>query len=334
MNTKMLVSVASLGVASFLMLSGFSGELTAEEIIAKSMEAGRAENTVEADLTYSVGINIKLPALKLDVATGTSGEIGFLMTQDALSFQADGNAVISATGENKEIASTAYGVIAENGTFPVYVKAINSDDWYTHVYAKRTTDLTKKIINTDYNFADYGMEFTLSDELAKVDGHDCYEITTVVDWDILSALYAEVYKIIDGHTESVQLPDPASMAAYARYLEGVQGTVVYYVDSTTFLPVSMYGSTDGTDWEGINQSINVLMGALGSLTAKEGEAAAPVEEANINLPVYFDLHANYDTDAQIVIPEDVQKKAVSNTAGQIYNKVVNQLKDVVSFLKK
>ena len=106
------------------------------------------------------------------------------------------------------------------------------------------------------DYADWGLTFELAPEAAEVDGKECYLLTAVIDKDALNTLINKSSELT-----GEDLSSDTDVATALAYLDGISLKLQYYIDTTTYLPVSMHMDLNDSDLTNLNA---VFAGALAS----------------------------------------------------------------------
>ena len=142
--------------------------------------------------------------------------------------------------------------------------------------------------------ADWGLTFELAPEAAEVDGKECYLLTAVIDKDSLNTLINKSSELT-----GEDLSSDTDVATALAYLDGISLKLQYYIDTTTYLPVSMHMDLNDSDLTNLNA---VFAGALAS-SDDSSTAEIVLNDASI------DVTCAYGDAVDITVPDEAIQAA-------------------------
>ena len=295
MKKNFLIGAIILGAASFSMLTGFDSALTAEDVLAKSQEAGFNMEQVSADAGINFDVNIAVPAADMTLGIKADGKETMGMTMNPLGLAADMDMAVSAMGQNLNMKANIYGVMEEGDQFAMYTK-VTMEGEEAPQWTKTTTDASQITAAMDqmkemkFDFSSLPFTFKLDPEPMNVNGKECYVLST-------SATFNEIYLLAEPFLG--QLPEGVTkeeLDSYSQLLSGLVFNLQMCVDTETFRPMSAHFDLEGSDLTTIAAMVSSLFGADENGNAYE-----------VNLSVNaaaIDITYDYETPVEIVLPAD------------------------------
>lgn len=213
----------------------------------------------------------------------------------------EGNVEMSFFGQNQTVDLEMYGLTNEDGAFDSYIytkdSATGEGQW------QHTTDSSidySQLINLSNSFnvsdyADWGLTFELAPEAAEVDGKECYLLTAVIDKDALNTLINKSSELT-----GEDLSSDTDVATALAYLDGISLKLQYYIDTTTYLPVSMHMDLNDSDLTNLNA---LLAGALASSSDDTSTAELVLNDLS------FDISCTYGDAVDITVPDEAIQAA-------------------------
>ena len=301
MKKKLVLGLAVLGTAS--MLCGFDNTQTANDVLQKTQDA--TKNVAGATMTMKMNLD---GALNVSDGSTTSthqakltGNFDLAANKDPYGMKMEGNVEMSFFGQNQTVDLEMYGLTNEDGAFDSYIytkdSATGEGQW------QHTTDSSidySQLINLSNSFnvsdyADWGLTFELAPEAAEVDGKECYLLTAVIDKDALNTLINKSSELT-----GEDLSSDTDVATALAYLDGISLKLQYYIDTTTYLPVSMHMDLNDSDLTNLNA---LLAGALASSSDDTSTAELVLNDLS------FDISCTYGDAVDITVPDEAIQAA-------------------------
>lgn len=315
MKKKLVLGLAVLGTAS--MLCGFDNAQTANDVLQKMQDASKdaAGVTMDMSMNMDAAINVSDGTTTSSIQAKATSDLAIAANMDPLAMKMEGNVALSTFGQNQTIDMKMYGVTNEDGAFDMYVYEKDStaeEGGWTH-----TTDSSidySQLINLSNTFnvsdyADWGLNFELAPEAAEVDGKECYLLTAVIDKDALNTMINKTSEL-----SGQDLSTDEDVATALAYLDGISLKLQYYVDTTSYLPVSMHMDLNGSDLTTLNSLI------ASALASEDGTTAELVlNDASI------DVSCVYGDAVDITVPEEALQAEDSESPADSIEDAVNEI---------
>ncbi len=295
MKKNLLIGALLLGAASFSMLTGFDNTLTAQDILAKSQEAGKALNEVSADADINLDVDIAVPANDMSLGIQADGKEEIAAKMDPFGMQADMNMTVSLMGQNMVVDVSIYGIMEDDNTFSVYTKTAmegeEAPQWTkTSTDGAQITQALEQAKNMTFDLSSLPFAFEVAPEATDVNGTECYVLSATATWN-------DLYLLAQPYLE--QLPQEVPMDeldSYSQLLSGLKFNMQTCVDTETFRPMAVHLDVNGSDWTTIAALVSSLFGTDENGNAYE--VSMDVKAADIDI-VY-----DYTTPVEIVLPEE------------------------------
>lgn len=302
MRKKLLLGLVTLSAAS--MLCGFDSAETAESLWDKMETASADASGLTADMVFDLDAALNISdgetTVPIDLKLGADFSMDCLMDPFAMSMEG-GYELSSVLLGGQSQSMQAYSVADENGGLKTYtyVEDAGTGEGQWVVQSDDSINITELIAdsqNAAISYSDMqemGLVFELAPEAADVNGTECYLLSTTITADTLQTMLQKVSELT-----GQELPDAASLDSVLSMLEGLNLNLAYYVDTATYLPVSIHMDLDGSDLTALNTLINALVASAAS-----EEAPASTAELVIN-QFAIDMTCDYSAVPEITVPEE------------------------------
>ena len=301
MKKKLVLGLAVLGTAS--MLCGFDNTQTANDVLQKTQDATKnvAGATMTMKMNLDGALNVSDGSTTSTLQSKLTGNFDLAANMDPYGMKMEGNVEMSFFGQNQTVDLEMYGLTNEDGAFDSYIytkdSATGEGQW------QHTTDSSidySQLINLSNSFnvsdyADWGLTFELAPEAAEVDGKECYLLTAVIDKDALNTLINKSSELT-----GEDLSSDTDVATALAYLDGISLKLQYYIDTTTYLPVSMHMDLNDSDLTNLNA---LLAGALASSSDDTSTAELVLNDLS------FDISCTYGDAVDITVPDEAIQAA-------------------------
>lgn len=301
MKKKLVLGLAVLGTAS--MLCGFDNTQTANDVLQKTQDATKnvAGATMTMKMNLDGALNVSDGSTASTLQAKLTGNFDLAANMDPYGMKMEGNVEMSFFGQNQTVDLEMYGLTNEDGAFDSYIytkdSATGEGQW------QHTTDSSidySQLINLSNSFnvsdyADWGLTFELAPEAAEVDGKECYLLTAVIDKDALNTLINKSSELT-----GEDLSSDTDVATALAYLDGISLKLQYYIDTTTYLPVSMHMDLNDSDLTNLNA---LLAGALASSSDDTSTAELVLNDLS------FDISCTYGDAVDITVPDEAIQAA-------------------------
>ena len=301
MKKKLVLGLAVLGTAS--MLCGFDNTQTANDVLQKTQDATKnvAGATMTMKMNLDGALNVSDGSTTSTLQAKLTGNFDLAANMDPYGMKMEGNVEMSFFGQNQTVDLEMYGLTNEDGAFDSYIytkdSASGEGQW------QHTTDSSidySQLINLSNSFnvsdyADWGLTFELAPEAAEVDGKECYLLTAVIDKDALNTLINKSSELT-----GEDLSSDTDVSTALAYLDGISLKLQYYIDTTTYLPVSMHMDLNDSDLTNLNA---LLAGALASSSDDTSTAELVLNDLS------FDISCTYGDAVDITVPDEAIQAA-------------------------
>ena len=301
MKKKLVLGLAVLGTAS--MLCGFDNTQTANDVLQKTQDATKnvAGATMTMKMNLDGALNVSDGSTTSTLQAKLTGNFDLAANMDPYGMKMEGNVEMSFFGQNQTVDLEMYGLTNEDGAFDSYIytkdSATGEGQW------QHTTDSSidySQLINLSNSFnvsdyADWGLTFELAPEAAEVDGKECYLLTAVIDKDALNTFINKSSELT-----GEDLSSDTDVATALAYLDGISLKLQYYIDTTTYLPVSMHMDLNDSDLTNLNA---LLAGALASSSDDTSTAELVLNDLS------FDISCTYGDAVDITVPDEAIQAA-------------------------
>ena len=301
MKKKLVLGLAVLGTAS--MLCGFDNTQTANDVLQKTQDATKnvAGATMTMKMNLDGALNVSDGSTTSTLQAKLTGNFDLAANMDPYGMKMEGNVEMSFFGQNQTVDLEMYGLTNEDGAFDSYIytkDSVTGEGQWQH-----TTDSSidySQLINLSNSFnvsdyADWGLTFELAPEAAEVDGKECYLLTAVIDKDALNTLINKSSELT-----GEDLSSDTDVATALAYLDGISLKLQYYIDTTTYLPVSMHMDLNDSDLTNLNA---LLAGALASSSDDTSTAELVLNDLS------FDISCTYGDAVDITVPDEAIQAA-------------------------
>lgn len=300
MKKKLVLGLAVLGTAS--MLCGFDNAQTANDVLQKTQEASEdvAGMTATMSMNLDGALNVSDGSTTSTLQAKVTGNFDMAANTDPYGMKMEGTVAMSFFGQNQTVDLEMYGLTNEDGAFDSYIYSKDSStgegQW------QHTTDSSidysqlmgaSKSINIS-DVSDWGLSFELAPEAAEVDGKECYLLTAVIDKDTLNTIITKTSELT-----GEDLSADENVATALAYMDGISMKIQYYVDTTTYLPVSMHMDLNDSDLTNLNA---LLAGALAS---SDDTSTAELVLNDLS----FDISCVYGDAVDITVPDEAIQAA-------------------------
>jgi len=285
------------------MLCGFDNTQTANDVLQKTQDATKnvAGATMTMKMNLDGALNVSDGSTTSTLQAKLTGNFDLAANMDPYGMKMEGNVEMSFFGQNQTVDLEMYGLTNEDGAFDSYIytkdSATGEGQW------QHTTDSSidySQLINLSNSFnvsdyADWGLTFELAPEAAEVDGKECYLLTAVIDKDALNTLINKSSELT-----GEDLSSDTDVATALAYLDGISLKLQYYIDTTTYLPVSMHMDLNDSDLTNLNA---LLAGALASSSDDTSTAELVLNDLS------FDISCTYGDAVDITVPDEAIQAA-------------------------
>ena len=308
---KRLTTLLLAGIAGSAMVMGASAaDITADEILKNAAAQSAAVNEINGDVLMKADGALTMDDQAITLDADANVQVSAVM--DPLNVQSIADVVLNldvlGDQQNTETHAEFYVVPDENGDLVSYSGASDGETtaWTKSALGEEFTEQLKQIIGLGQTAPELPIEFNVSEDLADVDGIQCYELTSSLTFeDVMNVynVYLEAYK--DELPEEVlsQLPDEESLASIGSMLGGLIINVTIDVANDNYEIEHLRIGTDGSDFSSLGMIIGLLMGA----GSDSGEMPAISLDVN---DLYIECFYDYSTPVEVVVPDEAIANAV------------------------
>lgn len=317
MKKKLVLGAALLGAAS--MLCGFDNTLTANDVLQK-MEAvskDATSTTIDMSMNLDGGVNISDGTTTSSINANIGADYSMAVNLSPLAMQMDMDMNLSVLGQNENINLKIYAVTNDNGELEMYTYTEDSttgeSEWAHETDSSmdynQLLELSNSFSVSDYS--DWGLNFELAPEAVDVDGTECYLLSAVIDKDSISTMLSKLSAL-----SGEDLTADEDVALILAYMEGIVLRMDYYVDTASFLPVSMHMDLNDSDLTTLNA---LVAGLLASSDDGSSTAELVLNDCSI------DAALSYGDPVEVTIPEEALQAAQQAEAEDTYEAASDEL---------
>ena len=308
---KRLTTLLLAGIAGSAMVMGASAaDITADEILKNAAAQSAAVNEINGDVLMKVDGALTMADQAITLVADANVQVSAVMDPFNVQSIADLAFNLDMMGQQQDgdYHADFYVVPDENGQFVSYSGASDGETttWTKSALGEEFSEQLKQIIGLGQTAPELPIEFNVSEDLADVDGIQCYELTSSLTFeDVMNVYnaYLEAYK--DELPEEVlsQLPDEESLASIGSMLGGLIINVTIDVANDNYEIEHLRIDTEGSDFSSLGMILGLFMSA-----GSESE-----EMPSISLDVndlFIECFYDYTTPVEIVVPDEAIANAV------------------------
>lgn len=295
---KKRLSAVLIAIGAVSMLCGFDSAETAENIMQKQQEATASASSTDASISLNADIAVDFAGAPLKAAANGTIDIEILTQEPALKLEGSVDVLSPLLAQENTYDFKLYMTTREHGTPDIYLyygDSVSGDSVWDHEVGEgiNMNDLFSLTSAVDLDsLSSLGIDFTLSQEAVDVDGTECYELSTVVDSSTFSKVLEKASSL---YGQDLSENETVSMAM--ELLDGLYINISYYIDTASYLPVSMHVDMNDSD-------LSVLEALASSyVTSMMGSE----EELSVSITINdlsVDVATEYNTITEIVIPDE------------------------------
>lgn len=305
MKKKLLFCLAALGVSS--MLFGFDSAETADSLMGKIQEAAAASAGLTMELNVNADIDLETSIIPNDASASTvssranlvrcSGTFHGASNTDPFAAAVGGSMDLSANdgSENYSLSARAYSVPTEDGKMDSYFYVEDSSQGVGR-WLRVSPDSLNINVQAAGNFdiSQLGIDFTLAPGTVDVNGTECYLLSSEVAFPDFQTRIADI-----AQEAGQDLTSNPYYAMVLSFLEKFKINFAYYVDASTFLPVSLHMDLNDSDLSELSSMLTLFTYGVPE------EGASYQNSLNLILnDLSVDVSMTYGEAAAITVPEE------------------------------
>ena len=308
---KKIVALALCLVMVLGLMTGCQKAMDAKTVYQNMTEAAKAVTAQSADV--EMDLEMKMSTMGMTVTIGAVLDMTSMAKSDLSSMYMDMSMEMKALGETEEMKMEMYGTM-EDGAMVYYTYDSTEDLWVKNSMDEYA-DMMNKLNGMSMQLTNGTSDSLFLAKLPEtINDRKCYKLTEQIDGAAIQEQMGDyMVEFLNQMTGTEEL-DEESMAQVEAVLKSLDwtklsGSVVYYVDTESFLPVE-------TSMEilGMGDVFNSMISALLEQAAAEYEEyAEEIPEFSIEIPAVKITSKNmsYNDDVQIpAVPQEAIDNAI------------------------
>ena len=306
---KKIVALALCLVMVLGLMTGCQKAMDAKTVYQNMSEAVKAVTAQSADV--EMDLEMKMSTMGMTMTVGVALDMTSMVKSDLSSMYMDMNMEMKALGETEEMKMEMYGTM-EDGAMVYYTYDITEDLW-VKTTMDEYADMMNKLKGMSMQFTDVTSDSLFLAKLPEtINDRKCYKLTEQINGESIQELMGDYMTTALNQMTGAEELDEESMAQVEAVLKGLDwsmlsGSMVYYVDAETYLPVE-------TSMEilGMGDVFNSMISALLEQAAAEYEEyAEEIPEFSIEIPAFKITSKNMTYNDDVQIPE-LPQEAIDN----------------------
>ena len=306
---KKIVALALCLVMVLGLMTGCQKAMDAKTVYQNMSEAVKAVTAQSADV--EMDLEMKMSTMGMTMTVGVALDMTSMVKSDLSSMYMDMSMEMKALGETEEMKMEMYGTM-EDGAMVYYTYDITEDLW-VKTTMDEYADMMNKLKGMSMQFTDVTSDSLFLAKLPEtINDRKCYKLTEQINGESIQELMGDYMTTALNQMTGAEELDEESMAQVEAVLKGLDwsmlsGSMVYYVDAETYLPVE-------TSMEilGMGDVFNSMISALLEQAAAEYEEyAEEIPEFSIEIPAFKITSKNMTYNDDVQIPE-LPQEAIDN----------------------
>ena len=306
---KKIVALALCLVMVLGLMTGCQKAMDAKTVYQNMTEAVKSVTAQSADV--EMDLEMKMSTMGMTVTIGMVMDMTSMVKSDLSSTYMDMSMEMKALGETEETKMEMYGTM-EDGAM-VYYTYDSTEDLWVKTSMDEYADMMNKLKGMSMQFTDVTSDSLFLAKLPEtINDRKCYKLTEQIDGaaiqDQMGDYMVEFLNQMTG-TEELDEESMAQVEAVLKDLDWskLSGSMVYYVDTETFLPVEM-----SVEILGMGDVVNSMIGALlEEMAAEYEEYGEEIPEISIEIPTFKITSKNMSYNDDVQIPE-LPQEAIDN----------------------
>lgn len=306
---KKIVALALCLVMVLGLMTGCQKGIDAKTVYQNMSEAVKSVTAQSADV--EMDLEMKMSTMGMTVTIGMVMDMTSMVKSDLSSTYMDMSMEMKALGETEETKMEMYGTM-EDGAM-VYYTYDSTEDLWVKTSMDEYADMMNKLKGMSMQLTDATSDSLFLAKLPEtINDRKCYKLTEQIDGasiqEQMGDYMVEFLNQMAG-TEELDEESKAQAEAVLKSLDWTKlsGSMVYYVDAETYLPVE-------TSMEilGMGDVFNSMISALLEQAAAEYEEyAEEIPEFSIEIPAFKITSKNMSYNDDVQIPE-LPQEAIDN----------------------
>ena len=306
---KKIVALALCLVMVLGLMTGCQKAMDAKTVYQNMSEAVKSVTAQCADV--EMDLEMKMSTMGMTMTVGVALDMTSMVKSDLSSMYMDMSMEMKALGETEEMKMEMYGTM-EDGALVYYIYESTEDMW-VKTTMDEYADMMSQLNGMSMLFTDVTSDSLFLAKLPEtINDRKCYKLTEQIDGTVFQELMGDYMTTALNQMTGAEELDEESMAQVEAVLKSLDwtklsGSMVYYVDAETYLPVE-------TSMEilGVGDVFNSMISALLEQAAAEYEEyAAEIPEFSIEIPAFKITSKNMSYNDDVQIPE-LPQEAIDN----------------------
>ena len=308
---KKIVALALCLVMVLGLMTACQKGMDAKTVYQNMTEAVKAVTAQSADV--EMDLEMKMSTMGMTMTIGAVLDMTSMVKSDLSAMYMDMSMEMKALGQTEETKMEMYGTV-EDGALVYYIYESTEDMWIKTA-ADEYADMMEQFNGLTMDLTNVTSESLFLAKLPEtINDRKCYKLTEQIDGAVIQDQMGDyMVEFLNQMTGTEEL-DEESMAQLEAVLKGLDwtklsGSMVYYVDTESFLPVEM-----SIEILGMGDVFNSMISALLEQAAAEYEEyAEEIPEFSIEIPTFKITSKNmsYNDDVQIpALPQEAIDNAI------------------------
>lgn len=306
---KKIVALALCLVMVLGLMTGCQKAMDAKTVYQNMSEAVKAVTAQSADV--EMDLEMKMSTMGMTMTVGVALDMTSMVKSDLSSMYMDMSMEMKALGETEETKMEMYGTV-EDGALVYYIYDSSADMWIKTAM-NEYTDIMGQLNGLTLDLTNAPSESLFLAKLPEtINDRKCYKLTEQIDGAVIQEQMGDYMTQALSQMTGAEDLDEESMAQLEAVMKELDwsklsGSVVYYVDTESFLPVEM-----SVEILGMGDVLNSVIGALmEQIAAEYEEYEQEIPEISIDVPAFKISSKNMTYNDDVQIPE-LPQEAIDN----------------------
>ena len=306
---KKIVALALCLVMVLGLMTGCQKAMDAKTVYQNMSEAVKAVTAQSADVEMDV--EMKVSTMGMTMTVGVALDMTSMAKSDLSSMYMDMNMEMKALGETEEMKTEMYGTM-EDGALVYYIYDSSADMWIKTAM-NEYTDIMGQLNGLTLDLTNAPSESLFLAKLPEtINDRKCYKLTEQIDGAAIQEQMGDYMPQALSQMTGAEDLDEESMAQLEAVMKELDwsklsGSVVYYVDTESFLPVEM-----SVEILGLGDVFNSAIGALmEQMAAEYEEYGEEIPKISVEIPAFKITSKNMSYNDDVQIPE-LPQEAIDN----------------------
>ena len=312
---KKIVALALCLVMVFGLMTGCQKAMDAKTVYQNMTEAVKAVTAQSADV--EMDLEMKMSTMGMTMTIGVALDMTSMVKSDLSSMYMDMSMEMKAMGETEETKMEMYGTM-EDGALVYYIYESTEDMWIKTAM-NEYTDIMGQLNGLTLDLTNAPSESLFLAKLPEtINDRKCYKLTEQIDGAVIQEQMGDYMTQALSQMTGMEELDEESKAQAEAVMKSLDwsklsGSMVYYVDAETYLPVETSMEILGMG-DVFNSMISALMEQMAAEYEEYGEE---IPEISIEIPAFKITSKNmsYNDDVQIpALPQEAIDNAIDADA--------------------